>query len=76
MFKNQLNISNAFRFKDRLPYDLMYCFLYKFQWGRCNASYYGKTDRDLKIRSREHIGTSPLAFKRVIPSAESYEFNT
>ena len=38
---------------------------------KCNASYYGETDRHLKIRSGEDIGISPLTFKKVKPSAES-----
>ena len=50
-----LQISNDFRFKDRLPYDLVSCVVYKFQCGRRNASYYGETDRHLKVRSGEHI---------------------
>ena len=49
----------------------MSCVVYKFQCGRCNASYYGETDRHLKVRSGEHIGISPLTFKKVKPSAES-----
>ena len=60
-----------FRFKDRLPYDLVSCVVYKFQCGSCNASYYVKTDRHLKVRSGQHIGISPLTFKKVKPSAES-----
>ena len=39
VFKNHINLSNVFHFKNRLPYDLMPCVLYKFQCGRCNASY-------------------------------------
>ena len=34
-------------------------------------SYYGETDRHLKIRSGEHIGILPLTFKKVKSSAES-----
>ena len=64
VFKNQINLSNVFRFKDRLPYDLMSCVVYKFQCGRCNASYYGETDSHLKIRQGEHIGISPLTLKK------------
>ena len=71
MFKNEINLSNFFRFKDCLPYDLMSCAVYKIQCGRCNASYFGETDRNLKIRSGEHTGISPLTFKKVTPSAES-----
>ena len=35
------------------------------------CSYYGETDRHLKVESGEHIGISPLTFKKVKPSAES-----
>ena len=60
-----------FRFKDRLPYELISRVVYKFQCGRCNSSYIGETDRHLKVRSGEHIGISPLTFNKVKPSAES-----
>ena len=62
---------NVFHFKDRLPYDLVSCVVYKFQCGRCNASYYGETDRRLKVGSGEHIDISPLTFEKVKPSAKS-----
>ena len=62
---------NDFRFKDHLPDNLVSCDVYKCQCGRCNASYYGETDRHLKVRSGEHISISPLTFKKVKPSAES-----
>ena len=42
-----------------------------FQCGRCNASYYGETDRHLKIRSGEYIGISPLTVKKIKSSVES-----
>ena len=71
VFKNQINLSNVFRFKDRLPYDFIHCVVYKFQCGRYNPSYYGETDRHLKIRPGEHIRISPLTFRKVKPSAES-----
>ena len=67
VFTNQTNLSNIFRFKDRLPYDLTSCVVYKFQCERCNASYYGETDRYLKIRSGEHNDISPLTFIKVKP---------
>ena len=71
MFKNQINLSNVFRFKDSLPYDLTSCVVYKFQCGRYNASYHCESNRHLNVRSGEHIGISPLTFKKVKPSAES-----
>ena len=36
-----------------------------------DSSYYGQTDRLLKVRSEEHIGISPLTFRKVKPSKES-----
>ena len=39
VFKNQINFSSIFCFEDCLPYDLVSCVVYKFQYGRCNASY-------------------------------------
>ena len=54
------NSQNVFRFKDRLPSDLVSGVVYKYTCGRCNSTYYGETDRHLKVRSREHIGISPL----------------
>ena len=43
----------------------------KFKCGGCIASYYGETDRHLKVRSGEHIGISPIIFKKAKLSAES-----
>ena len=71
VFKSQRNVSNAFHFKDRLPYELISRVIYKFQCGRCNFSYIGGTERHLKVRSRTHIGISPLVFNKAKSSAES-----
>ena len=45
--------------------------VYKFQCRRCNACYYGETDRILKVRLGEDIDISPLIFKKVKLSAKS-----
>ena len=71
VFKSQMKLANVFRFKDRLPFDLVSGVVYKYTCGRCNSCYYGETDRRLKVRSGEHIGISPLTFRRVKPSKES-----
>ena len=71
VFKNQRNLSNIFHFKYRLSCYLVSCDVYKFQCGRYNASYYGETDRYLRVRSGEHICISPLTFKKVKSSAKS-----
>ena len=71
IFKSQSKLSNVFPFKDRLPSDLVSGIVYKYMCGRCNSNYYGETDRHLKVRSGEHIGISPLTFKKTKPSKES-----
>ena len=71
VFKSQRKLAHVFRFKDCLPFDLVSGMVYKYMCGRCNSSYYGETDRHLKVRSREHIGISPLTFRKVKPSIES-----
>ena len=68
VFKSQRKLSNVFRFKDRLPFDLVSGVVYKYTCGRCNSNYYGEMDRHLKVRSGEHIGISPLKFKKTKPS--------
>ena len=71
VFKNQRRLSSQFRFKEPLLYDLMSKVVYKYTCGRCNSSYYGETDRHLRVRAGEHIGLSPLTFKKCKPSKES-----
>ena len=58
-------------FKDLLPSDLVSGVVYKYTCGRYNSTYYGEIDRHLKVRSGEHIGISPLTFKKAKPSKES-----
>ena len=71
IFKSQRKVSNVFRFKDRLPSDLVSGVVYKYMWGSCNSTCYGETDRHLRVRLGEHIGISPLTFKETKPSKES-----
>ena len=63
IFKSTTRLSNFFRFKDKVPFNLRSNVLYKFSCGRCNATYYGKTCRHLNIRVGEHSGVSPLTGK-------------
>ena len=44
---------------------------YKYTCGRCNSSYYRETDRHCRVRAVEHIGLSPLTFKKCKASKES-----
>ena len=57
--------SFLFHFKDVIPKELQSHLVYKFLCGNCNVTYYSKTERDLNIRSSEHIGISHLTGKRV-----------
>ena len=64
MFKSQNKLANAFRFRDRIPKELTYGAVYKFQCGLCS---YGECIRYLNVRDGEHIGISPLTKKNVKP---------
>ena len=39
--------------------------IYKFQCSNCNITYYGETERHLKVRPGDHISTSPLMGKSI-----------
>ena len=71
IFKNERKLSNIFRFKDCVPYDLVSGVVYDYTCSRCSSSYYGETERHIKVRSGEHIGISPLTFEKTKPSKES-----
>ena len=71
VFKNQRKLANVFRFKYCLSFDSVSGVVYKYTCRRCNSFYYGETDRNLQVRSKEHIGISPLTFGKVEPSKES-----
>ena len=70
--QNSCKLQIVFKsFRDRLPSDLVSGVVYKYTSGRCNSTYYGETDRHLKVRSGEHNGISPFTFKKTKPSKES-----
>ena len=63
--------SNVFCFKDCSPFDFVSLVVYKNMRGRCSPTYYGQTDRHLKVKSGEHNGMSRFKFKKIKPSKES-----
>ena len=63
IFKSTTCLSNFFRFKDTVPFNLRPNVVYKFSCGRSNATYYGETCRHLSISVGEHSGVSPLTGK-------------
>ena len=73
ILKSTNHLSSLFRFKDVIPKELRSHLVYKFSCSSCNATYYGKTERHLNVRSGEHIGLSPLTGNKLVckPSAIS-----
>ena len=64
IFNSTARLSNFFRVKDKVPFDLPSNVVYKFSCGRCNATYYGETYWHLNIRVSEHSGVYPLTGKK------------
>ena len=56
--------SNIFTFKVRIPLLLLSGIVYKCHCAGCNATYYGKTKRHLKVRICEKLGISTLTGKK------------
>ena len=56
VFKNKARLGNNFHFKNRIPKDFTSGFVFKFQCGLCNESYYGEYVRHLNVRIGEYIG--------------------
>ena len=65
ILKSANHLSSLFRFKDVAPKELRSHPVYKFSCNSCNATYYGKTERHLNVRSGEHIGLSSLTGNRI-----------
>ena len=65
IFCSPSHMSSFFKFKDRVPKALLSNVVYQYKCSSCNASYYGKTTRHLKVRASEHLGVSPLTEKPV-----------
>ena len=60
IFKSTTRLTNFFRFKDKVPFNLRSNVVYKFSCGRCNVTSYGKTCQHLNVRVGEHSGISPI----------------
>ena len=60
ILKSISHLSSLFRFEDVIPKEIRSHLVYKFSCSSCNGTYYDKTERNLNVRSGEHIGLSPL----------------
>ena len=58
IFKPSCTIASLFKFKDRVPIELQASAIYKYQCGSCNATYIGKSKRQVRVRQFEHLGRS------------------
>ena len=65
IFQSKNRLSSFFKFKDSIPLHLRSHLIYKFQCSNCNITYYGETERHLKVRAGEYISASPLTVKGV-----------
>ena len=65
IFQSKNRLSSLFKFKDSIASYLCSHLIYKFQCSNCNITYYGETERHLKVRPGEHISTSPLMGKSI-----------
>ena len=65
VFQSKNRLNSFPKFKGSSPLHLHSHLIYKLQCSNCNISYYGETERHLKVRAGEHISTSPLTGKRV-----------
>ena len=60
-----------FQYKDRISTLVCSNVIYKFSCSGCNASYYGKTKRNLLIRCNEHLGINRNGRELSSPSLPS-----
>ena len=63
--QTKCKLINFFTFKDKMPAFLRSGIVYKFKWGSCNATYYGKTKRHFEVGMCEHLGVFALTGKIV-----------
>ena len=63
IFNSTTRLSNFFRFRDKMPFNLRSTVVYKFACGRCNATSYGEICRHLNVRVGQHSGVSLLTGK-------------
>ena len=65
IFKISSRMKHYFNFKDKIKRELRSLLVHKFKCNSCNAEYIGKTKRQYRTRTSEHIGVSPLTGKCV-----------
>ena len=56
VFMSPVRVKSFFIFEDKLPKMLLSGLVYQYKCGGCNATNYGKTKHDFKVRICEHLG--------------------
>ena len=64
VFQSRKRLSTLFTFKDKINKMLHSNLVYKFKYNICDDIYYGKTKRHFKVRACEHLGITPLTWKK------------
>ena len=60
---NHFTTGSLFRFKDKLPSELLSGLVYKYHCESCNASYVGCTRQRFRARICQHLGISDRTYK-------------
>ena len=63
-FQSKTSLSSLFKFKDSIPNYLRSLLIFEFPCGCCNATYYGRIERNLFDRASKHLGITPLSENR------------
>ena len=58
IFKPGFSIQSLFKFKDKVPDELQSSAVYRYKCRCCNATYIGKSKRQIRVRQFEHMGRS------------------
>ena len=65
IFTNGKTISTLFRHKESLPSPLISKIVYQYECLSCGAKYVGQTQRNLFLRTAEHMGLSPRTGRKI-----------
>ena len=60
IFKSSTRLAKFFKFKDQMRLCLRSNIVYKYNFGRCNGTYYSETCGRFKVRVGEHSAISTL----------------
>ena len=71
IYKSPKRLSSLFKYKDLFPTLVSSNVIYKYSCSGCNATYYGKTAKNLKVCCCEHLDITKSGETRAPPSTSS-----